>query len=60
MAFFSFFIDTNIGKGTPQTLCLETHQSGLVSIIAFILSLTFILDKIPFHQVLLIAFFLSP
>ena len=27
------------GKGTPHTLCLETHQSGLVSIIAFNLSL---------------------
>ena len=33
------FFDIKIGSGTPQTLCLETHQSGLVSIIDFILSL---------------------
>ena len=27
------FLFTNKGKGTPHTLCLDTHQSGLVSII---------------------------
>ena len=32
------FLLINIGNGTPQTLCLETHQSGRVSIIAFNLS----------------------
>ena len=32
------FFDINTGIGTPQTLCLDTHQSGLVSIIDFNLS----------------------
>ena len=32
------FFDINIGRGTPHTLCLDTHQSGLVSIIDFNLS----------------------
>src|SRR5210317_2560374 len=32
------FLLTKIGRGTPQTLCLETHQSGLVSIIDLNLS----------------------
>ena len=36
---FLVFLFTKIGNGTPQTLCLDTHQSGLVSIIDFNLSL---------------------
>ena len=39
LKFHLFFFFTKIGKGTPQTLCLDTHQSGLVSIIDFSLSL---------------------
>ena len=35
------FFEIKIGSGTPQTLCLDTHQSGLVSIIDFILSFPF-------------------
>ena len=32
------FLLIKIGNGTPQTLCLDTHQSGLVSIIDLSLS----------------------
>ena len=35
------FLLTKIGKGTPQDLCLEIHQSGRVSIIALILAFPF-------------------
>ena len=35
------FLFINIGKGTPQDLCLETHQSGLPSIIESNLSFPF-------------------
>ena len=35
------FLLIKIGRGTPQTLCLETHQSGLPSTIDNNLSFPF-------------------
>ena len=36
---FTLEDETNKGSGTPHILCLDMHQSGLVSIIVLILSL---------------------
>ena len=48
----------NIGKGTPQDLCLEMHQSGLPSTIDNSLSLPFDGKKLV-SLIALIAFFLK-